>query len=206
MNDGSDYLDYYLFIPENAVENMPLIIFLHGIGEVGQVDLLEDHGMIKKAKEIYGDSFPFIALSPCTNTTSWTKYAVPDTLKALIDDIAVKCKIDPDRIIITGHSLGAIGTWNMVSLYGDFFSAAVPISCGIDQPMDYANCANVPIWAFAGTVGEYEVNYNNAMHHIVDRIVSYGGNVRITVLSGADHEMTLLAPYTPEFFQWMLEQ
>ena len=28
-----DYLDYYLFVPEDAVKDMPLVIFLHGDGE-----------------------------------------------------------------------------------------------------------------------------------------------------------------------------
>lgn len=115
------FLDDYLFVPKNAVKDMPLVIFLHGDGEVNNLDILENFGLIASAREIYGDEFPFIAISPCTREYSWINNKIPVTLKGLIDTIVTECEIDPNHIIITGHSRGAIGAWHMVNLYGDFF-------------------------------------------------------------------------------------
>lgn len=201
-----DYLDYYLFVPENAVEGMPLIVFLHGDGEVGNIDALQNFGMIAKAKEIYGNAFPFLAISPCTRVTSWISGTIPETLKALIDQTVEAYAIDPEHIIITGHSRGAIGTWYMINEYGGFFSAAVPVSCGVGSEMNMDNCVSVPVWAFAGNVGADENKYRLAMQSAVTRIQDAGGQAKLTVLEGSSHGQTSGTTYTAEVFQWMLEQ
>ena len=94
----------------------------------------------------------------------------------------------------------------MVSLYSDYFSAAVPISCGIDEYINYENCAKVPIIAYAGTVGNDEKNYNPAMHKLVDLINAQNGRAQMRVIEGADHEAMVTAAYTIELFDWMLSQ
>lgn len=201
-----DYLDYYLFIPQNATVDMPLIIFLHGDGEVGNIDSLESYGMIAKAREIYGDAFPFLAISPCTRIKSWTDGTIPGTLKGLIDETVASCQADPDRIILTGHSRGSIGTWNMISTYGDYFAAAVPVSCPRYNYVDFDNFQNVPIYAFAGNVGSEENHYANEMQILVNQINANGGDAVLTILDGNDHSEMAYSAYTEETIQWMLQQ
>ena len=204
--NGSDYMDYWVYIPDNATIDMPIVVFLHGSWEIGRMDLLEDYGIVGVVKEIYGEDFPFILLLPNTHASTWTVDSVPETLKGLIESVAEKYEADSQRIIITGHSLGSIGTWYMTSLYGDFFSAAVPISCGIDEPMNFENCAKVPIMAFSGTVGNDEKNYNKAMHVLVSKINDAGGNATMNTMEGADHEDAVTKFYTRELFEWMITQ
>lgn len=201
-----DFMDYWLYIPENARPEMPLVIFLHGIGEVGRVDALENYGMISRAREIYGDSFPFIALNPCVQVKSWTYGENPRVLKALIDYIVTECEIDHDKIILTGHSLGSIGTWYMLSRYGDYFSAAVPVSCGCDEILNYDNIAQVPINAFVGDVGTYERNYANGMQRIIGFLREAGGTGTLTILPGLTHTDTITQVYDQDVFEWMLSQ
>lgn len=202
----TDYLDYYLFIPENAEINMPLIVFLHGDGEVNKIEALENYGLMVKAREIYGNEFPFIAIFPCSRVYSWTEGSIPETLFGLIESTVEDCSIDRDRIIITGHSRGSMGTWNMISTYGDYFSAAVPVSCGADVTLDYAICAKVPVLAFAGTSGEMEYKYQNAMRRIVQHLTDAGGIAELVILQGCTHGDTSEYAYTEETFRWMLEQ
>ena len=203
---GDEYMDYYLFVPNNPIEKMPIVVFLHGSVEIGHVELLEDYGIVSEVHEIYGDEFPFLLLLPCTHKPSWTGNGVPETLVGLINEVAETYRADKTRIGITGHSLGSVGTWKMVSLYSDYFSAAVPISCGIDELIDLERCAKVPIMAFAGTVGADEKNYNPAMHKLVDSINNVGGDAKMCVIEGADHEAMVTAAYTKELFDWMLSQ
>ena len=204
--ETQDYLDYYLFIPEGASDKMPLVIFLHGDGEVGNPSLLEDFGLIKAAREIYGEKFPFIAISPCTRVESWISGSIPQTLIGLIDDISERLSINTDRIIITGHSRGAIGVWHMISTYGDFFSAAVPVSCGAETALDMENCVQVPVLAHAGNIGKNENIYREQMFNIVHKIKENGGNAELIVLESKNHTQTSTCAFTEEVFLWMLEQ
>ena len=197
-----DYLDYYLFIPENADYGMPLIVFLHGDGEVGNPEILKNYGLIEKVREIYGENFPFIVISPSTRVASWTAGTIPLTLKELIDHIAETYATG--SIIITGHSRGAMGVWYMISEYGDYFSAAVPISCGTGTDLDLSECAKVPVLAFAGTIGEYENKYARRMDRIVSQITEAGGDANLIILDQADHSATATEAFTEETINWII--
>lgn len=207
VNEEIDYyLDYYLYIPDKAVKNMPLIVFLHGDGVVNKLDQLENHGLIQSVKEIYGEDFPFLVLSPCTRTASWIKYGIPETLKKLIDDVVEKYSINVDKIIITGHSRGAIGVWHMIGEYGDYFSAAVPVSCSNETNLNVENMKNVPIWALVGG-GYNDYNTYGKMLDIIAGIINkYDGNCTVTVVGTYNHGDMATAGYTKEVFEWMLEQ
>ena len=43
--EAGDYIDYWLSVPKNAVEGMPLLIFLHGDGNMGRPESLENKGL-----------------------------------------------------------------------------------------------------------------------------------------------------------------
>ena len=202
----SNYLEYYLFIPDNAQLNMPLIVFLHGDGEVGKVEKLENYGMIAGAREIYGEDFPFIAISPCTRIPSWTEGSIPETLIGLIESTITLSSADRNRIIITGHSRGAMGVWSLINTYGDYFSAAVPVNCGSDLKLDYERCATVPVLAIAGTSGDMEIEFQNQMRKIVEKLTDTGGNAQLTLLEGAQHKDTAKAAFTEETFRWILQK
>lgn len=202
----SDYLDYYLFVPENADFNMPLVVFLHGDGEVLNPRNLENYGPVKAAKMIYGEDFPFIALYPCTRVYSWVDEPIPQTLMGLIKSISERMASDPERIILTGHSRGSSGVWNMLSLYGDYFSAAVPISCGPSTKLQYETVSKVPIKAVAGTIGEYEINYGKAMRKTVDKLIEFGGCAEMIYMDNLDHSGTSFGAFTDTMFDWMFSQ
>lgn len=207
----SDYLEYYLHIPEGAEKGMPLIIFLHGDGQVDNIDGLSNYGMMHEAREIYGSNFPFIAITPCTRTISWVNAPIPDVLMELINEVADTYFIDREKIIITGHSRGAIGTWNLISLYGDFFSAAVPVSCDygdLHEKFVFGNAALVPIRAFVGGQGDLDNKYIPTMGYICSKIQECNKNadVQLTILWDHYHSATCEAAFTPELFEWMLTQ
>lgn len=202
----NEQMNYWLFVPKNAHSEMPLVVFLHGLGEVGKTAELENFGMIEKAREFYGDEYPFIAVNPCLPVRSWILGNYPALLKDLIDTVVSEYRINPDKIILTGHSLGSIGTWYMISKYGDYFSAAVPVSCGCDAVLDYENMAKVPVWPFVGDSDEYEVRYRAGMERIITELNKYGCNIELTVLKGQHHGQTKTDAYTIEVFEWMLSQ
>lgn len=128
------------------------------------------------------------------------------TVKSLIDYVAEQYKCDLSRIIITGHSRGAIATWQMVDEFGDFFSCAVPVSCGTYKLHNPENFIGVPVRAFVGT-GETDHNcYRNDMKYFVNIINDAGGAATLEEVEGHDHDTMCTAPYTKELFEWMINQ
>lgn len=204
--DSYAYFEYYAFIPENATENMPLVIFLHGDGEVKRFPLLENNDMMVSVREIYGNEFPFIAISPCTREESWIDWPIPKTLLKLIEEVVDTYSIDKDHIIITGHSRGAVGVWHMINTYGDYFSAAVPISCFCWKQFQMETIGNVPIRAFCGNSESFERTYSRLMREQVDELVLAGCDAEFTLFDGATHAETPALSYTEDLFQWALSQ
>ncbi len=204
--ENDTYMEYFAFIPENATENMPLIIFLHGDGEVGRIDSLENNSLMVSVREIYGNEFPFIVISPCTRVKSWIDWTIPGTLKNLIDDVVLTYHIDPEHVIITGHSRGAVSVWYMANTHSEYFSAAVPVSCYAWTALDEDKITQIPIRAFCGNVEDFERQYSYSMQDQINKIYSWGGDAEFTLHDGARHYQTPGLSYTPELFQWMLEQ
>ena len=202
-----DYLDYYIHVPQGATTGMPLMVFLHGAGEVNRLDLMPEGGISLIVDEIYGESFPFILLEPNTRIESWTKGDIPELLFELINAIADEYCVDTDKIILTGFSRGAIGVWDMISIYGGFFSAAVPVSSPHQKGhIDYIKAAEVPVWTFAGNIGDIERWYHQYLAQNVDIINGCKGFGKFTVLYGCNHVQAKDAAYAEETFEWMLAQ
>ncbi|MBR5491453.1 MAG: hypothetical protein IKV79_09305, partial [Oscillospiraceae bacterium] len=203
---NGEYMDYWLRIPDNAVEGMPILVFLHGDGNVARPESLENNPISCAVEEIYGDEAPFILLMPNTRTASWTAGNIPANLIALIDSVAESYAADKEKIILSGHSRGAIGTWYYISSYPDYFSAAAPISCGCDEFLSYENMAKVPVWGFCGDVGQDGSHYLPAMERRAEGINDAGGSAKIDVLAGCDHAASEKAAWTKEVFTWLISQ
>jgi len=115
-------------------EKLPMIVFLHGAGEVGKstpetVDKVLVHGIPKYfVKDPDYKGLRVITASPqCIDGFVWDQLTL--MLKDWIDEVAEKFGADEKKISITGISMGGFGTWNMVSTYPDYFCCAAPV-CG----------------------------------------------------------------------------
>ena len=124
-------------------------------------------------------------------------------LLALIDDTADKYNVDRSKIIIIGHSMGAGGVMRQIELYGNYYSAAVPVSLTSTEHIDITKCLDVPIWGFAGTE-ESPHEYN--MQKLFDKINESGGNAVLSVLEGAEHGDSADYAFTREVFEWAIGQ
>lgn len=202
---SKDYLDYWEFIPNNATTNMPIVIFLHGDGEVSNINSIKNLGFIRGSRNLYGDDFPYIVIQPNRRSQRWQVDSVMTTLKELIDDVCDRYLCDTDHIIITGMSGGAVGVWSMVSKYGDYFSCAVPVSCpGYVNTDSYAN---VPVRAFVGGASDDYNTYYGSMVANVNALKNAGRNATLEIIPGGTHSSTYHTVYsTQEVVDWMLEQ
>lgn len=140
----------------------PLIIFLHGIGERGASDTNSvrtvENNEIPKLIKTGVFTQDAIVLSPQLKSTYgyWPTWQV----KELIDYAKANLNIDPNRIILTGLSLGGGGVWSCLedSTIASQISAAAPV-CGTCNYINgkYILKYKIPVWIFHayndGTVG-----------------------------------------------------
>jgi len=146
----------------------PLIIFLHGIGERGngtsQLGIVANNAIpyycsrgASMSFTVYGQTSSFVVLSPQLSTSYgyWPTFYVNEMIKYAKANL----QIDPDRIYITGLSLGGGGVWRSITdvQNGDYtfdagIAAAAPV-CGTQEETDANFCSTIgashlPVWAF----------------------------------------------------------
>ena len=194
-------LDYLLFRPagyEQSQKKWPLMLFLHGAGESGR-DLakVKTHGPPKLVET--KPDFPFILVSPQSPGRGWN----PDVLNALLDDLVRTYRVDPDRVYLTGLSMGGFGTWELAAAHPEKFAAIAPI-CGGGNPQNAKKLARLPIWVFHGA--KDPVVPVRRSQEMVDALKAAGANVKFTVYPEAHHDSWTETYANPEFYQWLLEQ
>jgi dienelactone hydrolase len=194
-------LGYLLALPEGYEQEKkawPLVLFLHGAGETGtDLSKVKIHGPPKLVEA--GKKFPFILVSPQTPQRGWNT----DALLGLLDEIQANHRVDPDRVYVTGLSMGGYGTWALAAAAPDRFAAAAPI-CGGGNPRNAGPLKRLPIWAFHGDKDNVvPLMQSQAM---VDAIKAAGGNVKLTVYPGVGHDSWTATYENPEFYDWLLQQ
>ena len=202
-------LDYFLYLPagyEGSDKEWPLILFLHGMGERGDdLELLKLYGIPKNIEG--GMTFPFIIAAPqCPMDTIWSHEL--DALRALLDLLIGKYRVDTSRIYLTGLSMGGSGSWHFATEYPSLFAAVVPI-CGWAEPYTgfpdkVKAIKDVPIWVFHGA--KDDVIPLSSSQELVEVLEAHQGNVKFTIYPDLDHDSWSEAYANPELYQWLLKQ
>ena len=201
--DGS--IDYLLYLPDHAQKNAdikwPAILFLHGMGQRGSnVWQLTQYGPPKIVEE--QTNFPFIVIAPqCpANRHSWDTEA----LAALIEAVENQYSIDPDRLYLTGLSMGGTASWSLAGARPDLFAAVAPV-CGRNQAaeIEIRKLKNMPIWVFHGAKDPVVPISNSEV--MVKALRTAGNGVRFTVYPEADHDSWTATYDNPELYQWFLQ-
>ena len=193
---------YLLSLPagyEDSDRRWPLMLFLHGSGESGEsLAKVKANG---PPKLIAGNerAFPCIVVSPQSPGRGWN----PDYLAALLDDICATYRVDPDRVYLTGLSMGGYGTWMLAATHPDRFAAIVPI-CGGGNPADADKLKGLPIWAFHGA-DDKTVKLENS-EKMVDALKAVGSDVKFTVYPGVGHDSWTETYANPELYDWLFAQ
>ena len=196
-------LKYLVHLPPGAeksrTKRWPTILFLHGAGERGDnLKLVEVHGPPKIVKS--RPDFPFIVISPqCPAGTWWNVPALDD----LLNEVAAKYPVDPDRLYLTGLSMGGFGTWALATEYPERFAAIVPI-CGGGDDADVERLKDLPTWVFHGA--KDPVVPLESSQEMADALRKIGGRVRFTVYPDAGHDSWTAAYESEELYAWLLQQ
>jgi hypothetical protein len=158
---GMGYLEYLPAGYSSSTAKYPAIIFLHGSGERGtgtatDLEKVKNQGPPKLIKNgetmcftVNGKTECFIVLSPQTNRWIWKYDVIPFVQYAL-----QTYRIDPDRVYVTGLSMGGEGTWLTAGLEDNApnLLAAIGVMCG--RGSEEVGCTvagrKINVWAFHG--------------------------------------------------------
>lgn len=200
--------DYLLHLPMGYHDGgkRPLIVFLHGAGEVGKdVRILRKLDIFHYANgTVLASDFTFIVVSPVTPKYGWDSKRVIAFLDEFLKDNAFRYNIDKDRIYLTGFSMGGFGTFDVACDYPDRFAAIVPIAGGCD-PGKAEKLLTVPTWAFHGDADEV-VAFEQS-EKMIEAMRELGHqDVRLTPLHGVGHGIPESVYTRPELYQWLLKQ
>lgn len=163
---ASKNMVYRLFIPKNYQPSTryPLVLSLHGAGERGNDNAAQlKHDVSKMwADDSIQTKHPGFVLAPqCPANDKWvdvdwalgpydqSKVPISDEMQgviAILDSLAREFSLDPDRIYVTGISMGGYGAFDIVTRYPNRFAAAYPI-CGAGDPRKAPAIAALPLWA-----------------------------------------------------------
>ncbi|UPK67093.1 PKD domain-containing protein [Chitinophaga filiformis] len=155
---------YYEYVPPSyagSKESFPLLIFIHGIGELGNgttqlpavlrngIPKLITNGTFPASFTVQGKSYSFIVVAP-----QFKKIPAPVDVLSLVNYLKKKYRIDNKRIYVTGLSMGGGVTEDFASAgdaYAKIVAAAVPIA-GNMNPRQLPSAPNnvakydVPMW------------------------------------------------------------
>lgn len=158
--DGNN-MPYVLYTPSTLDEEKktPLIVWLHGSGEVG----VDSHTFMRRGLpealstwELEGFNAYIMCphLAGKWNVGRWNAPAAKDNLKALIDEFIQEHKIDTENVLIVGHSLGGQGVLYMAHELTGYFSKGVVLS-GYTPGVEISEI-EIPMLGFVGTTGSGE--------------------------------------------------
>ena len=205
-------LRYLLYLPKNYAadpkEKFPLVLFLHGAGERGtDLQKVAVHGPPKQAAA--GRDFPFILVSPqCSEGQVWDDEA----LVRMVESLKTSLRVDPERVHVTGLSMGGYGTWALISKRPELFASAAPICGGGDRirPLlmsgaQLAALKTLPVWVFHG--GKDNVVPVSERERMIDQFKRTGAkDIQFTVYPEAGHDSWTETYNNPKFYDWMLSQ
>ena len=202
-------MPYRYFVPPayDAGRRYPLILFLHGAGERGNDNEAQLANHANGAMYLLDDANlagqPVFMIAPqCPSSGWWGGVTVLHAISA-IDQIAAQYNIDPDRIYVTGLSMGGMGTWSAVTQRPGRFAAAVPMS-GNGNTALADPVRGLPFWFFhAANDGTVNVSGSD---HLVDALRDAGARVVYTRYSTGGHGIWSHAYRTPMLFHWLVSQ
>lgn len=204
-------IPYVLYVPDNYQPDgkCPVLVFLHGLGERGtDLDAIFIHGpnfeLLKPEREDFRHSFPFVLISAqCPpRGQRWDDNIMPKYLHATLDRVLPKIAHDPDRVYLTGFSMGGLATWKVAAVNPSRFAAILPVSA---QPFPSAAGAPLKGMSTLAIVGEGDQMAVAGSHAMVDSINAVGGNARLIEGPGG-HGIWVACYANPQIYEWLLTQ
>ena len=219
---------YQLLEPTTAQagEKLPLVLFLHGLGECGDDNRLQLMYLPEQmSTPAWRERYPCYFIAPqCRLEERWITSLSPSVpvrwgegpderlttteqlsvVEQILDTACAELPIDLDRVYLTGLSMGGYGSWLLAARQPDRFAAVAPI-CGGGDVRFAGRLAHTPLWAVHGE--QDTVVPPQRSREMIQAIRSAGGTPKYTELDGVAHNS-----WTPAYsedvgvIEWLFSQ
>jgi len=203
-------------------ETPALILFLHGAGERGSDNKVQlKHGVGDLLKWIRNNKESAVVVAPQCNREVWwadlkgdfrapkggdlseKPSAMTTMVFEVVDRLVKEEKVDPNRIYVTGLSMGGFGTFAAVARHPEFFAAAMPV-CGGGDPKTAKVMKQVPFWVFHGAADN--VVPLKASSVMVEALKQAGATVKLREYPGVGHDSWTATYRDPEVWKWLFSK
>jgi poly(3-hydroxybutyrate) depolymerase len=205
--DGSEQ-PYRLYLPSayNNVDAVPLLVALHGTD--GDQNKYFDYpeygsGLYKRAAEQRG----LAILCPLGNDarqlpTEWRGIGELHVLAA-IEEVCRRFRIDRDRIVCSGQSMGGTGTTYLCCRYPDIFAGGVPLASTYGHLSLATNLRYVPMFYIQGE-HDWPVYARTGPIPLTRALQELGYDATLWMVQGAEHNTMKWS--TERVLDWALER
>ena len=182
-------------------EPVPLVINLHGASargedvEAGKVEIAPK----QLVREEQYKKTPCVIIQPlCPTDSSWGKHV--KELEEIIDSLVASLPIDPNRIYLSGYSMGARGLDSLLMSRPNFYAAAI-FADGDANPK-WVEKVDTPLWLFYS--GERDMA---KAEKVVEAYKAAGKEAHFKAFPDAKHnQIHWKLAHDEKVFPWMFEQ
>ena len=218
--DGLTY-PYQVYVPASydPAKEWPVILFLHGSGERGDDGMRQTAVGLGSAIRWDPDGWEAIVVMPQAPADSSWQGDPAEAALAALSATEAELSTDPDRVYLTGLSLGGNGVWYLAYEHPDRWAAVVPICGWVDRdgiltvgPDDAASrfdavaarLAHLPVWLWHGEMDTaVPVEESRRMAKALE---DAGADVRFTELLGVGHNAWDAAYGSESLRDWLFRQ
>ena len=210
---GKSSYSYQIYVPAKlrGQEKVPVILFLHGIGQRGEGGFVPRDGVGGAMVRRYLEQMPAIVVLPqCRKGNYWSDPEMDRMVMATLKETVAEFKGDTERVYLIGVSMGGYGAWHIAAEHAGVFAAIVPICGGspLRTPDRFKETARrvgqTPVWVFHGS--EDRVVPVTESRGMVEAMRELKGNVRYNEYKGVGHNVWLNALQEQELLPWLLSQ
>ncbi|HEY0375856.1 MAG TPA: alpha/beta hydrolase-fold protein [Pyrinomonadaceae bacterium] len=211
---GNRSYTYQVYVPSSlrGKQHVPVILFLHGIGQRGEGGFVPGQGAAAAFARQYLERVPAVVLLPqCGRGRYWHDAEMERMVMAELEQTAREFGADEKRLYLTGVSMGGFGAWHIAAAHPSKFAAVVTI-CG-GSPLKSGDrfapiakkVAATPVWVFHGS--DDAVVPVTESRQMVEALKHVEGNrVRYSEYKGVGHSVWLNALAERDLMPWLLAQ
>ena len=220
---------YYEYLPQgynSGSQSYPLLIFIHGVGELGDgsssalpnvlkngTPWLISQNMFPTSFTVNGTTTSFIMIFP-----QFVNWPGPGDIDAVINYAVQHYRVNTSKIYVTGLSMGGGATWEYAgnnSGYANRVAAIAPV-CGASWPdpgrARIMAAANLPVWALHNQ-NDPTVSVSNTTGYVsnINQAPAPNPMARQTIFNASGHNAWSQA-YDPNYrengknvYEWMLQ-
>jgi predicted peptidase len=200
---GNKTIKYVVYLPAQYTPDKawPVVIFLHGSGEVGSDGTRQLHSEFARQVKAHAERWPFVIIFPQKQNKHTRWWAEDSMVVAALRHAEADYHIDPSRVYLTGHSLGGQGTWSIAANHPGLFAAIAPVS-GRAHLSVAPKLVGIPAWAFHGAKDRtIPVSETEKM---VARLRRLGGCCKLSVYPNVGHNAARNAYGEEDLAGWFL--